>query len=359
LRARRFPDVIKLLEINIVEGVAPEYRNSFDFFYILAVACMYQGDMGGANTYLQQARKIKMRDTRLLAAEGAFFLHRGDTARAVEYYLETLDSDPGNKTAKKALAFIKDHGDSEAITELIETGKIKRFFPPLGIHPGFGRAAVTAAILAALFCAAFFVGIPALKNRGGASGGRAEIPDLRLTADEEKNVVETDPSQSAYLYILNERQIKDSYAAALKYFYTFRDNAAQVEINRILNSNAAPPIRRKARLMMDYFVEPTFDTIKDDYPYKTVAADPALYLDCFVSWSGRVANLGRAENPPEGELLVGYENLQTVEGRVPLVFVNNINIDPGRPVRVLGRLVMLDDKKLALKVKSLYQPLSK
>jgi tetratricopeptide (TPR) repeat protein len=351
LRARRFSEVIKLLEVNIVEGTGAEYRQSFDFFYLLAVACMYQGDMGGADTYLQQARKIKMRDTRLLLAEGAFFLRRGDTARAVEYYLEALDSEPRNKTAKRALKFIKSSAGHDVITRMIETDKIKKFFPPLGVHPavkGFSLLAVL------MLTAAAVVLYAVLPLGAGRNAERADLSAFYLTGEEAKNAVEKDLSTGVYRYFLSEKQINDSYRAALRYFQQTRDNAAQVEINRVLNSNAAVSIRQKARLLMDYLAEPTFDSLTDSYAYKTVAADPALYLDCFVSWSGRVTNM--REDALQCDLLVGYDTLQTVEGIVPLIFDAPLNIDTGQSVRVLGRIV-LQNNALALAVKSVYQPL--
>ncbi|GMO53586.1 MAG: hypothetical protein Pg6C_19990 [Treponemataceae bacterium] len=315
--------------------------------------------------YLQQARKIKMRDARLLVAEGAFFLHRGDIARAVEYYLDALDSDPNNKTAQRALAFLKDHGDAESVARIIETGEIKRFFPPLGIHPAVPRTVIAIMIFGALSCAVFFAGLPAFKTAVTAveSGGRDGMAELRLTADEAKHPAETDTPEGAYRYILTERQIKDSYAAALKYFNENRDNAAQTEVNRILNSNAANPIRQKARLMMEYFIEPVFDSFRDNYDYRTVASDPALYIDCFVRWSGRMTNKRQIDSKPaergpvEYELLVGDENLTKIDGIVPVIFESDPGIDESRSVDVLGRLILQDNKKFALKVKSVYQPL--
>jgi hypothetical protein len=105
---------------------------------------------------------------------------------------------------------------------------------------------------------------------------------------------------------------------------------------------------------MEYLAEPTFDSLTDNYPYKTVAEDTALYLDCFVSWSGRVTNM--REDALQCDLLVGYDTLQTVEGIVPLIFDAPLNIDTGQSVRVLGRIVF-QNNKLSLRVKSVYQPL--
>ena len=84
-RSRKFSKVISLLE-----PMSIEYRDSFRFYYLLGVSCMYQNDFGGAESYLNRARRIKINSAELMVAQGALFLRRGEIARAVEYYLEVL-----------------------------------------------------------------------------------------------------------------------------------------------------------------------------------------------------------------------------------------------------------------------------
>ena len=68
---------------------------------------MYIGDFGSASYNLQQARKIKMSDVRLLLGQAIIFLRRGDTKKALEYYLEVKDNEPANKIADDAIEFIR------------------------------------------------------------------------------------------------------------------------------------------------------------------------------------------------------------------------------------------------------------
>ena len=102
-RARNFSKVISLLEPQIIE-----YKENFRFYYLLGVSCMYRNDFGGAESYLSRARRIKLNSSDLMVAQAALFLYRGDIPRAVEYYLEVLGYAPSNKTAKKALKYIKE-----------------------------------------------------------------------------------------------------------------------------------------------------------------------------------------------------------------------------------------------------------
>ena len=108
---KKYNDVITLLEPNTIQ-----YRDSFTFYLYLGMACLHTGDIGGATTYFQRARQIKMRDPELLVAQAALHLRRGDTHQAVEYYLEALEYAPSHRLARKSLDFIRKGSDPETIS---------------------------------------------------------------------------------------------------------------------------------------------------------------------------------------------------------------------------------------------------
>ena len=130
LKKRRFTDTVKLLE-----GSAEHYGDNFDYYLTLGIACLYLGDTGSANNYFSRARSIRLTDTQLLLGQAALYLRRGETDRALQYYLDIQDNEPGNKIVAKAMEFIRTKGDYKTINRWVETGKIKRFYPPLGINP--------------------------------------------------------------------------------------------------------------------------------------------------------------------------------------------------------------------------------
>lgn len=339
--------------IKVLQSRADMYEESFEFNCLYGTACLYVGDSGAANFYYERARKIKLNDSNLLLGQAAIFLKRGDTERSVQYYLDILEFDPQNEIAKNALEFIRVHGDYETICKWVDSGKIEQFFPPLGFNPKLFGITAFVVVLGILF-GIFIVNICVSRNVMQSS--RADLTDLALTAEEQRHPQEKDISENVVRYILSDRQIKDAYYKASKSFHDFNDNAAQVEINRILNSNAANGIRQKARLLMDYLSEPTFDSLKENYEIAVVKDDPALYLDCFVDWSGRIANVERTENAMQFTLLVGYEDQKNVTGTVEVKLGYNPQpeLDGSKPVRVLGK-VSLDGDKIYLKGKSVYQ----
>ncbi len=331
MRRRNFAAAIQVL--NEKRQV---YEESFDYNYTLGLAFLYAGDTGSAAQSFEAARKIKINDANLLLCQAAIHLRRGNTERAVQYYLDILDLDPQNKDAKRALEFVRTHGDYEEICRWVDDGRIELYYPPLGVNPKKIQA-LAAALLVGALCGALAVHF---WPRDFSKSGRADLSSLVLSASDSGNA----------------RDVKKSYNKALEFFEERRDNAAQREVNRVLNSSASTGLKQKARSLMTYFEAPGFDSLKDNFSYQEVAADAALYLDCYVDWSGRASNVSQGENSLSFDLLVGYEDLKNLEGivRVSFDFLPERGLDPEKPVRVLGR-VSSDGGKILLQGRSLYQ----
>lgn len=346
MRRRQFEKAIKVLESK-----TDIYEGNFDYYVLFGIACLYVGDTGAASTYFQRARKIKMSDTNLLLGQAALFLRRGDTDRAVQYYIDIIENDPENKIAANALEFIRTKGDYGTICKWVDTGKIEEFYPPLGISP-FLIAGIAFPVIACVLGIVLVVHLfPVARPQ---SGKRADLSPYVLSVTEANNAQETDLTSGAYNYILSSKQITDSYDKAMKYLQQYRDNLCQVEINRILCSNASVSIKAKSRELMNFLQEPSFDTIKDSPSYKMVEKEPMLYLDCWVSWSGRVSNVVTDETGWRCDLLVGYESMETVEGVVPLHFSVAPSIEGTKPVKILAK-VSSAEGKLLLQGRAVYQ----
>ncbi len=346
LTARNFSAVITLLEPLIIN-----YKNSFQFFYTLGTACLYLNDIGGAELYYKKARNIKMSEVDLITAQAVLFLRRGETNKAIDYYLQAQEIDSNNHLAKKALNFIKHNSGSDVFIDLVQTGNIKQFYPRLGVNPKIIRISILAAVLAIGFSTLFFI-----QTNPITEDNRADLSSFVLTVDEKNDSLVQDTASSVFRYILTKNELEKAYSNAQEYFQTYKDNSAQIEINRILNSNASTAIRQKARLLAEYLEEPTFDSNIESISYEQIQKDIWLYLDTWVTWSGRVTNVIETEYEYRCDFLIGYDTLQKVEGFVPLVIQQPVNIDTSLPVQVLAK-VSVENGKLLLQGKSIYQPL--
>lgn len=346
MRKRQFGRAIMLLEEK-----ASIYEDNFEYNLLFGIACLYVGDTGFASTYFQKARKIKLTDTRLLLGQAALFLRRGETDRAVQYYIDILENEPENQIAKQALEFIRTKGDYTTICKWADTGDIEQFYPPLGKNPYKILEYVLPVIACVLgiVCVIHFVPVSRPEK-----GTRADLSPFVLSVNESNNAQEKDLASGAYNYLLSSKQITDCYDKAMKYLQQYRDNLSQIEVNRILNSNASVAIKRKARELMNFLEAPSFDTVRDCPGYKAVQKEPNLYMDCWVDWSGRVSNVEQNEAGYSCVFLVGYDTMENVEGFVPLHFSVVPQIETDKPVKVLAKITMKDGR-LALEGRSVYQ----
>ncbi len=347
MRRRRFATAIKRLEAK-----KEIYEENFEYYVTLGIACLYVGDIGASSSYFQLARRIKLTDTRLLLGQAAIFLRRGDTARALQYYLEIKENDPLNKTADEAMEFIRVHGNYDTICRWVDTGKIEQFYPPLGSNPdklAMLGVAGAAFVLGSVFTFIFF------PRDQQYTGPRADLSKLELSSEEKSDAKEKDLSTQSYAIVLSNKEINKKYNDALKYFQAHRDNAAQIEVNMILNSDASLAVKKKARLLMGYFEIPDFDTISDVPSLTDVAANPAMYLDCWVNWGGKISNAITYEDGSYAcDLLVGDDALAKYEGSVKVHFDAVPAVDGGRAVKILGKIV-LEDGAVSLRGRAVYQ----
>jgi hypothetical protein len=181
-----------------------------------------------------------------------------------------------------------------------------------------------------------------LKNPWGKTAPeRAGLAGIALEQEDRETPVQVDlrSNGGSYRYILTRNQVLELYETAMKLFAAYRDEAAKVPLNRLIESNASEPVKNKARLLMSYMEPPGFDTLKDRFPYAEVSRDPLLYRDCYVIWRGMAANLTEGENSTAFEFLVGYDTRRILEGRVQVSFDKAVVINPERPLEVLGRVI--------------------
>jgi hypothetical protein len=145
-------------------------------------------------------------------------------------------------------------------------------------------------------------------------------------------------SGGSYRYILTEKAALDSFEKAKSFFQSYRDNAALIELNRLLGSNASPSIKEKAKTLKGFVSAPDFRTVKDVPSYAELSRDPALYEGCSVLWKGRAANIeSDASGAVSFDFLVGYADKKNLEGIVPVDFGgSHVNVAGDRPLELLA-----------------------
>jgi tetratricopeptide (TPR) repeat protein len=334
-RSGKYVNAAQLLESEVYN-----YRDSFLFFYLLGLCSLYAGNYGGAHDYLMRARELKTREPSVLLALAALYVKRADSRRAISLYLEARDIDAKNRIAKQGLNILKKYAGSDDLQAWVESGKLRSLFPPFPhekLKPARLALKIITAVLLILAAAAFLF----IKNNPLAAQrpSREGFTESALTQADKK---EAAGSGGVYNLILTEKQILSVYENARKFFNGRHDNAARIEINRIIESNAGEGIKNKARIMAQYLEAPDFETLKSTpsagIKYTDAAKDPLLYRGCYALWSGMAANIAEGQNETSFDFLIGYDKRSVVEGIVKVRMPFAAAIDPGRPLDVLGRI---------------------
>ena len=351
------------LAIDILESHDDTYEGVFDYYLALGVAYLYVDVPGKASENFRKARQIKLQDSDLLLGQAAIFLRNGETDKALQYYLDVLDIDPQNPVAHEAMEFIKLSGDYTTIRKWVDSGDIKRFYPPLGTNPDIFRNCVAAGLLLGVLLS---VAVVLCSQRKGSTDSEFSAP-LTLSKQEIAHPLEITVTQESYAVTLSAKDVPRTYEAARTFFSQGRDNMAQVELNRLLYSNAAQSVKQKALQMQPLLWqarEPAFGTLQDNFSFFEVSEQPVLYSGCFVIWEGSVSNVEEQEAQVSFTLLVDYipsEGRASPAGSVQVVFDREAAssiapVDETRPARVLARVV-IEGEKVVLSGRGLWQPI--
>jgi hypothetical protein len=335
-RSRKYEAAIRTLEPEV-----NRYHGSFYYYYLLGSSCLRAGDFGGALTYFRLAHETKRRDPLAILGLAALFLRRGETERAVDYYLDVLELDEKNRIARRAMKVIRRQAGTDTFLNWIEAGKLPALYPPIPF-PGFSAREILG-VIAVLFAICiitfgFLVRFKFIPNPFYPRGPRQGVAALTLSREDRMAPLQTGGS---YRYILTRVQALDIYERALSQFTAYHDEAARVNLNRILESNAAEGLKNRARIIISYMEVPGFDTFKrgDNSAYDDVAKDPLLYNGVHVIWRGMATNVDTADTGTTFDFLVGYDTRKVLEGIVPVVFSQAIPLNPERPLEVLGRII--------------------
>jgi tetratricopeptide (TPR) repeat protein len=337
---KKYNQAIKTLEVE-----ANRYYGSFTYYYLLGLSYLYSRVFGMALTYLRLAHEQKARDPSTLLGLAALYLNHGDTDKAVNLYLEVQSIEESNRIAKKALKIIRKYPGPENISSWIESGSLHSVFPrfPKADIPKKSIVLYGLAALAVLLIASGIALKAGLFSLKGIQPERRTLPsEISLAQEDRNSPVQTGGS---YRHVLTRSQVLDEYNEAVKLFAAYRDEAAKVKLNRIIESNAADSIKNRARLLISFMETPGFDTLKDRFSYSEVIQDPFIYRDCHIVWRGMATNLVVEQNHTSFDFLVGYDTRRTMEGIVQVDYDFAIPVNTERPLEILGRVIPVSSER--------------
>jgi tetratricopeptide (TPR) repeat protein len=328
-KAGRYAELVSLLEPQV-----PVYRESQRFYYLLGSSCLRTGDPGGGLTYLKRAEQLAPSNAETMLALAALSVRRGETQKAIEYYLRILEDKPGERRARKSLAILRKEGSPEGIAALVESGRIERLYPGRRWLPRFATPLLLLLAAAALAYLAWPLGGQLIDRLARPRIARPEVAAVSLSRAEAASPVVTGGS---FRYVLTEKEALGAFEKAKDRFQQYRDNAALVEINRLLNSNASEGLKAKAKALGAFVGKPDFRTVQDAPSFATARQEPWLYEGCSVVWKGMAANLRSESGATSFDFLVGYQDKKKLEGIVPASIVGT-EVPVDRALEILALL---------------------
>ncbi|GHV69962.1 hypothetical protein AGMMS49928_15240 [Spirochaetia bacterium] len=324
--------------VSALEAEEDRYYRSYSYYYLLGLCYLHTGIVNRAFSCFKQAREVKMQESGVLLALAVIFLKRGDTGRAVDFYLEVQGRDPKNAIARRGLKIIRAH--AESISSWLESGQIDKLYPPLPKIPFNFRRLIVSAVAALVFLG---LGYIVLGRRGivpSPFGPPPQRPVPMGTVLEKADLDEPMQTGGSFRYVLTHSQVEELYKEARTLFDNWRDEGARIALNKILESNAADGIKNKARLLSSYLEAPGFGDIneKDLFTFAQVDNESILYRDCHVIWKGMATNVETSGNSTSFDFLAGYDTRRVMDGIVKVNFDFYLPVNTEQPLELLARV---------------------
>ncbi|MCA1754828.1 MAG: hypothetical protein LC641_09075 [Spirochaeta sp.] len=326
--SRNYGEVIRFLEPQVFL-----YRERPEFYRLLGMSCLYDGDFSGASSYLQRALQLDDDDTETRLGLALIHVRRRETQKALNHWLYVLERDPGNRQAKRGLDLVRAADDPSEFMELFEGDSYLHLLPSrkLKLPKAMLRATVATGVVVLLIALSLQIvdrlRAPDPPDRDGVDIVRFDTPPAQ--------VVEYD---GEYRYILGVDEVRRSFGLVGEFFNERRDNRAIIEINRLLNSNASQAYKERARLLMSYMSRPSFTNFRDNIEYAEVEREPWLYNNVHVRWKGRVTNVDIGTERISFDFLVGYHDERVLEGIVPVTLPFAAALEGAMPIELIAKL---------------------
>lgn len=326
--------------IQLLEPLEAVYRDNLRFLYILGTAYLHAEDIGAAFSCYRRGRQIDFRNVPIMTGLSAVLIRRGESDKAVQLYIEILERDSRNRLARRGLDYLrKNEPDIDEINPRRNKRLKKLVYPqpdwqPVRLFSIIGLVVVTFILLL------YWPSLRTLLTE--RSDTRPEIDAIQLSELERSAPV---GAEGSFKLILTGPQAISAFEQAKNLFNEFRDEAALVEINRLLFSNASSALKTKAEILRRHVRIPSFLTLPDRFDYKAVAEAPFLYNEVAVAWKGLPANTVYSETTLTFDLLVGYHQGRQLDGIVKVQVPFEFSILEAQALEILGRIRYIPEQQ--------------
>ena len=336
--------------IYFLEKALTERKDDPEVYLFLGYASLKTGDVEGARRYFRGGLLIREKDPGLL--KGLAYVYLGDerVEDAISLWGEVLEQNPKDRMVKRSLeklreaedvgTFIKNMKvDDFLITRLPFLARFKPYLLGIGISAGI-----------VLIGLVFY--LTPLYNRA-LQHFYPEIVKLKQINLPEETPITRESATDA-LYSFSEDEVKASFVRIKRYIYRGKMNTAMIALNKIMLSNASPAVKERFALLYTFINPP--DPLSIDYNPRLfeIVKEPQAYRGVYVVWKGKIANLQKREKGITFDLLVSYEDEDTIEGMVHVSIDGVFYVENMQSVEVFGSFEGYSQKDGKLIIRGIY-----
>jgi tetratricopeptide (TPR) repeat protein len=318
--------------VSFLEKAVREKRDDYQAYLYLGYSSLRTDDLEGALKYFKSGLLIRDDDVDLMKGLAYVYLKHERLEDAIGLWGEVLARKPSERNVKRLLERLRGAQD---VNNFIENADMKDFLSLKApvftrLRPYLIGISITAGVIVV---GVVFYATPLYKK--ALERFYPDVVKLReVTLPTDSPALQQDAK--GVLYSLSEREIGESFARIKRYIYKGKANTAILALNKIMMSNASPPVKEKFRLLYT-FIDPP-DPLSIDYipRYYEIVQEPSVYEGAFVLWSGRIAGIAREKDKAEFDLLVSYKNQDTVEGIAHVAVEGTYYLENRQAVEVFG-----------------------
>ncbi len=318
--------------VSYLEKALRLNKDDYELYLFLGYASVFTEDMEGARRYFRRGLLVNEDNADLLKGLAYVYLKHERIEDAINLWGEVLEKNPGDRFAKKAIEWLRESDDVE---KFIEEARPKRFFsarPPFLVKIKPYIVGISISLFIVIICVVFYA-TPLYKKT--LERFYPEVASLNKITFPDSGPVIQDSAENA-LYSFSEKDIETSFVRIKKDIYKSKINTAIISLNKVMLSNASPLVKERFDILYK-FIEPP-DPLSMDYNprYFEIMKEPAAFAGVYILWTGRIANLELNKKSAQFNLLVNYENEDTIDGIAHITIHGTYYIENKQKVEIFG-----------------------
>jgi tetratricopeptide (TPR) repeat protein len=325
--------------IAALEKALREKKGDPELHLFLGYSSLFTGDLEGARHYFKSGLLANENNTDLMKGLAFVYLKDERIEDAISLWGEVLRADPNDRKVKKNLVRLREAEGVERFAEAARPADFLSTGPPLYVK--LQPYIIALSIICGVIIASTLFYTTPLYQRA-LEKFYPEI--VRLNQVRFPNGAPITSEDGEALYSYTGKEITASFARIKRYIYKNRVNAAIIELNRIMLSNASPEVKERFEILYKFIRTPDPLTLDYDPRFYEIMKEPAAYHGVFVLWTGKIANLKRDKQGAEFDMLVSYEDQDTLEGVAHVEIRGTFYIENRQNIELFGTFSGYDKK---------------